>query len=774
MRIRYLATSGMLIAAVLALGVVNALAEGDPPDPHAAMTEYTGPETCGACHMTAAQEVVESLHYQQQGPAPFREDWDGAVLDGMYVTYCAPPVSVAEINWLEILQPEDESLPLQPGGCAFYHPGLGAIPNYPPMEADRQNVDCLICHSPGYERTVAKDEEGPAYFVPSEDLNILEVAQSAQQPTNEMCSRCHLPAAGGPNYKSGDYPISPDVDVHLASGIQCLDCHTAQDHKIAGGGSTIAQELPEVTVACENCHTEQPHDSDTAAMLNMHGDRVACQTCHIPSIARNPDYPTQMTRDYTEPVYNKADGLYGPQVTEASDVIPTYLWWDGQSMETPSQPSGSKDDPGAKITPWKPLEVTVPVDSETKEPIYIKRGVYKIQGDLEAAVNSGVQAFGQEYSGSWEGVTELMVFNVNHQVAPAAKALQCGHCHSEVGQLDFFALGYDEATATRLASMAAPPSPVEEEAEAEAPEQPADEEEATVEGEAVPGLLTFPIDAYQGPETCGQCHDDRHTRWHSGPHAYAYSDPIFQESWESQNKPKYCLACHTTGFDPNTGEFAFEGVTCEQCHEPYSENHPPERVPVDRTGAICGTCHTVSYDEWERSVHHQVGADCLACHEVCTLETHEAGEGVAGEHPVQGIVCANCHHMVADEFMHTTHADAGVDCLTCHMQIGEDDIGPEGKIRTAHDFAVKPSACVDCHADAIHGGNQIIALRDEVDDLHNLLPTGIVEEAEGLRAEVEDLKNVATGRLWQGGFIGALVGLTMGAAAAWLWRRRVE
>ena len=74
-------------------------------------------------------------------------------------------------------------------------------------------------------------------------------------------------------------------------------------------------------------------------------------------------------------------------------------------------------------------------------------------------------------------------------------------------------------------------------------------------------------------------------------------------------------------------------MTCEQCHEPYTADHPPERVPVDRTGEICGTCHTVTYDEWEGSVHHQVGTDCLSCHDVCALETHEVGEGVVDEQP---------------------------------------------------------------------------------------------------------------------------------------------
>jgi hypothetical protein len=61
--------------------------DGQPPAAHQAITAYTGPETCAMCHRNAAQEVVESLHYQQQGPVPFREGWEEDKLGGMYVTY---------------------------------------------------------------------------------------------------------------------------------------------------------------------------------------------------------------------------------------------------------------------------------------------------------------------------------------------------------------------------------------------------------------------------------------------------------------------------------------------------------------------------------------------------------------------------------------------------------------------------------------------------------------------------------------------------------------
>jgi hypothetical protein len=82
---------GGLLLVVLALlvgGLRTASAqEGGPPPEHAAISEFTGPESCAVCHPAAAQEVVESLHYQQQGPVPYRVGWPEGELGGKYVTY---------------------------------------------------------------------------------------------------------------------------------------------------------------------------------------------------------------------------------------------------------------------------------------------------------------------------------------------------------------------------------------------------------------------------------------------------------------------------------------------------------------------------------------------------------------------------------------------------------------------------------------------------------------------------------------------------------------
>jgi len=351
-------------------------------------------------------------------------------------------------NWIGILQPRDASKPAQPGGCVLCHAGLGAKPN--PVgkltEADYSNIDCLMCHAPGYKRTVVK--EGDNFRIaPDPSIDVLKAAKSVRKPTSDMCLRCHVLAGGGPNHKHGVTPTK-DSDVHVAKGMECLDCHTARKHKVAGGADLKAQELPDVKIACENCHAA-PHKGEKAKILDRHTARIACQTCHIPAIARDPEMPTMVARDWTKPVLNEKTGRYGPTNKLAGNLRPEYAWWN-RFMKVPPEPGGSISDPKSKIHPWKRTEYTVIGDAATGKPIHIKSGGYAVTGDPGAAAKRGAQDGKQEYSGNWKGVQETMVFSVNHQVAPKGEALKCDSCHSPKGVLDFRKLGYGEEKIGKL------------------------------------------------------------------------------------------------------------------------------------------------------------------------------------------------------------------------------------------------------------------------------------------------------------------------------------
>ncbi|OPY77193.1 MAG: Cytochrome c bacterial [Syntrophorhabdus sp. PtaU1.Bin153] len=324
------------------------------------------------------------------------------------------------------------------------HPGFGAQPNLPGKltEVDYKNIDCLICHSPNYKRGVMKEGEKLKFWAAA-GVDVLKAAQNVRRPTNEMCLRCHLATGGGPNHKHGVIPTK-DSDIHVAKGMNCINCHITRNHKIAGGSDLKVQDLWDVRIDCTNCHKEQVlHKADGTGYLNKHLARIQCQTCHIPAAARDPKLPTIAYRDWTKPVLNQQTGLYGPANKLVSNVKPEYRWWN-RWMETPPEPVGSIDDPKSKITPWKRTDYKVIADEETGKAVLIKAGVYAVTGDPAAAAKKGAEEAKQAYSGKWKGVTESMVFSMNHQVAPKAEALKCNACHSPTGVMDFKRLGYSE------------------------------------------------------------------------------------------------------------------------------------------------------------------------------------------------------------------------------------------------------------------------------------------------------------------------------------------
>jgi hypothetical protein len=355
-------------------------------------------------------------------------------------------------NWIGILQPSDASKPAQPGGCVQCHAGLGAKPNTIEnlSQADYDNVDCLVCHAPGYRRKVVKDGE-KLRLAPADGVDVLAAARAVGKPTNEMCQRCHLSTGGGPNAKHGVAPTSPEVDVHLARGVGCVDCHPTKDHRTAGGADVKAQERPEVVVACTNCHEGKVHQGAKAAILAKHAERIACQTCHVPAIARDPKFPTVVRRDWMKPKLNEATGLWGPTNEVATSVRPEYRWWN-RKMLVPPEPVGDPKDPAARIFPWKRATYTVVGDAKSGKPVFIKAGVYAVKGDPLAAARKGAEDGKLEFSGEVKGVEESMVFSVNHQVAPKEQALACGACHAKDGVMDFLELGYPESRAKALAA----------------------------------------------------------------------------------------------------------------------------------------------------------------------------------------------------------------------------------------------------------------------------------------------------------------------------------
>ncbi len=92
------------------------------------------------------------------------------------------------------------------------------------------------------------------------------------------------------------------------------------------GAENLNDDSSVTRVSCTDCHTGKHPVGFTA--IDIHEERIACQTCHIPAIAQDPNYPTSVSQDWTAAVLDE-NGLYTPQITLASRVTPVYRWWDG-------------------------------------------------------------------------------------------------------------------------------------------------------------------------------------------------------------------------------------------------------------------------------------------------------------------------------------------------------------------------------------------------------------------------------------------------------------
>jgi|GEM_PF-625621 len=271
---------------------------------------------------------------------------------------------------------------------------------------------------------------------------------------------------------------------------------------------------------------------------------------------------------------------------------------------------------------------------------------------------------------------------------------------------------------------------------------------------------------YRGPELCSGCHKDIHTEWSTTLHSKAFSSPIFQEAWTKDPNKNACLQCHTTGYNAADGTYKFEGVTCESCHGAYQPTHPQVKMPITPDATLCATCHKTTTNEWHASKHSEAGIQCQACHDPHSQKPK--AENV-------NALCANCHKDPGATFTHGTHATAGLQCSNCHMYTNQENSSPIGGLQaTGHTFAVGSDTCIGCHKDTVHTRDKILELTGKVTELKDLDKETLQQKAQQQQQEISSLKADSETRLYVGLAQGAIVGLAVGAVAAWIVSRRIK
>ncbi len=198
-----------------------------------------------------------------------------------------------------------------------------------------------------------------------------------------------------------------------------------------------------------------------------------------------------------------------------------------------------------------------------------------------------------------------------------------------------------------------------------------------------------------------------------------------------------CIGCHTTGYSPQTRQWAELNIGCESCHGPGSAHAgapAKANIIIDRTAEACGSCHIRGTDnatkfgfpttyvlgrpetlltgftpipmtdagsvfpdqrtsnrhrqqfiDYSKSKHFAAKLGCTACH-----DAHVGTETAARTQlkKPKTTLCVSCHQAQANRFVaHTGHQKWQLTCADCHTP----RVIADGTIST-HTFRTLPPA----------------------------------------------------------------------------------
>ena len=425
-------------------------------DPHADLSYQDYPANCLECHTDQASEVHASTHYQWLGEAPDMAN-GSFILQGKLTNAVNSYCINIEGNW-----------PV----CGSCHVGRGKRPDDP--NVGYENIDCLMCHNQEYASSRTRLADGSMGVVAPTD----SMVQNIHEPTRANCLACHAKAGGGDGVKRGDLSLAlidnrdHNFDIHMNSeggNLNCQDCHTFENHLVIGKGSDLRPtDDPDrgSEVACTTCHSHNDIEREHPNEVLTHLDRVACQTCHIPTYAK---VPTELHRDWlthhdgtdatTCTTENPCPGH--PHTEKGSDLVPEYKWWNrlsdnyllqddaartydaAKDTYPTSRPLGDVTD--GKLYPFKYKTAYQPMIVADSRLIAMDTFEYlKNTGNVLTSVENGLANMGYPRDTAYTWITTDTYQLINHGVVDAVAVLACNDCHGNTGRMDLQAeLGYE-------------------------------------------------------------------------------------------------------------------------------------------------------------------------------------------------------------------------------------------------------------------------------------------------------------------------------------------
>ena len=440
---------------------------------------YEGTKSCLNCHGKLADEVLTTAHFT----------WEGVATNIVN----APPGTLH--GKVDILNNFCIAIPSNEGRCTQCHAGYGWVDQTFDRQ-DPENIDCLVCHD--QTNTYAKAKPNGGLPEGAVDLQAVarSVAMNSGKPTIDNCIDCHAKAGGGNNVKHGDIAMSlanttKEFDVHMGTDgedMECVDCH---DVKRDGNGKPVSHGIggmPYHSVDegnmkdCVDCHgdAQARHAAYPVAVVIDSHPRLACQVCHIPTIARHTPTKTEWYWDSAGdvargveydpafaplqiPIYDPMKGNFvwsrnvRPELRYFDGTWTKALIGNGQDTYTSEPvvlgaPASDYTDPDAMIYPFKKM-IGNQIANTTTQTIMVPHlfgaaggpNAYWGNWDWSLAVQDAAAITGQAYNPATDTlgfVSTEMYLTVNHEVAPREEAYgDCQDCHGG-NQIDWAALGW--------------------------------------------------------------------------------------------------------------------------------------------------------------------------------------------------------------------------------------------------------------------------------------------------------------------------------------------
>ena len=470
---------------------------------------YTGTAQCLNCHGKIGDDVMTTAHWKWQGTVTGIVGLEGTThgKTDLINNFC-------------------QAVPSNEGRCTQCHIGYGWTSQNFDFTNPR-NIDCLACHDQtGTYAKVAAPGGAPE---PTVDLQRVakSVGMNGGVPPRSTCVFCHAKAGGDDNVKHGDISsrmgyakatdpaanpvsyLSRSEDVHMGydpvtqrgGDMKCVACH--QVEKDASGnmlshgiGGFMYHSTDEgVMKDCTDCHSASIHAGTSVENIVRTHDRLACQACHIPAIARKVatyvDWKWALAGQTTPPAecpsepkgvaangttmratYSQLKGCF----TWATNVRPELRYYNGKwnrivmgvndkGLDTSQpvdlgSPAATYLDADAKIYPFKKMTGNQPFDSVDKTVLvphlwgtvtganpYWTKFDWNLSLADASAYSATLTKYGafQQYNGSYEFDDTVMLLKVDHEVAPKEQAYGynngCADCHFD-GQIDWTALGW--------------------------------------------------------------------------------------------------------------------------------------------------------------------------------------------------------------------------------------------------------------------------------------------------------------------------------------------